>query len=278
MLWFYATMMRPFDPSLQVAEDEMDHGQVGFGLVWIAAERQRVMAVSNPWQFWIRSPSVSAHHSAKCDIVFDEVGERFRTPIWHNAKPQPSRVDAPLVFFAVICSRTNLYSADNDRFVMRSATFATCLTADHAFVNFDWMLAPDGVTLGANHTGAQLVEYLKGSLIAGKRKLALELDGRLSRYLRGHEVCAPKPRRERRMARLHYRSCRQRCVGLAATAAQHHRRPGCETVRLADKAALCARKPARPTNGLEIASASRIVGKYPLKLRKRSGETANVHV
>ena len=209
--------------------------------------------------------------------VFDEAGKRIGAPIWHDTKPQPSRIDTALVLLAVILSRPNFNSADDDRLVMNTATFAARLAANQALVHFDRMLVTNGVALGPNHSGSEFVENLKCRLIARERKLALELDGGLSRDLRRHEIRAPKPRREGRVARLHDSASRQRRIGFAATAAQHDRRAGCEPVGLAHNAALRARKSARPTNGFKIAGASRVVGEYPLKLRKRSWEAANVH-
>jgi hypothetical protein len=277
MLWLDSAMMRSLDPSFQIAEYEVDHRQMCLRFVGIAAKRQHVMVISARSKPRIAGPPVSSHGSANRDILFDEAGERFRAPIGHDTKPQPSRIDAARVLLAVIRSRSNLHSADNDRFVMGSASLAARLAADHAFINFDQMLAPDGVTFRANHTGAKLVKYLKSRLITSESKLTLELDGRLSRHLRRHEVRAPKPRRERRMAGLHDGSGRKRRVGLATTAAEHDRRTRCEPIGLPCNAALWARKPVRPTDRFKIASASRIVGEYPLKLRKRSGKTANVH-
>ena len=278
MFWLDATVMRPLDPSFQVAENKMDHGQVGFGLVRIAAERQRVMVVSNLWQFRIPSPSVSAHHSAKRNIVSDKADKRFGASIRHNTKSQPSRINSTLVLLAIVLARPNLNGADNDRFVVGATTFAARLAADQAFIDFDRILVADGVALRTNHTSAKLVEYLESSLVASERELTLKLDGRLPWHLRGHEVCAPKPRREWRVARLHDGSCRQRRIGLATTTTQHDRRARCEPIRLANNAALWTRKPICPADGFEIASASRIVGEHPLKLRKRSGKAANVHV
>ncbi len=277
MLWLDTAMMRPLDPSFQVAENEMDHGQVRFGLVGVAAKRQHVVAESVCGKSRIASPSVSSHDGADRNILFDKATEGLRAPVGHDAKPQPPRIDAARVFLAVIRSRPNLNSADNDRFVMHSATFAARLAANQAFVNFDRMLAADGVTLRANHTGAQFVENLKRRFIARERKLALELDCGLSGDLCSHEVRAPEPSRKRRVARLHDRASRQRRVGLATTATQHDRRARCEPIRLSRNAALLTRKPIRPTDGFQIAGASRVVGEYPFKLRKRSGETANVH-
>src|SRR5208337_2262111 len=160
---------------------------------------------------------------------------------------------------------------------MNAATFAARLAANQAFVHFDLVLAADGVTLGTNHTRSELVENLEGGLITRERKLALKLDRGLSGDLRGHQICAPEPCRERRVAGLHDSASRQRRVGLAAAAAQHHGRTGFETIRLAHNAAFWTRKSARPTNGFEVARASRVVRKNPLKLGKRCGETANIH-
>jgi hypothetical protein len=274
---FDTAVMRSLDPGFQVAENEMDHGQVRLGFVGVPAERQRLMAVSHLGKAGVASPAIGAQRGAKCDVVFDKANESIGAAIRYDTKPQPSRIDAALVLLAVIRERPNLYSADHDRLVMDSATFAACLAADQAFINFDRMLAANGIALGANHTGAELVEYLKGSLITRERKLALELNGGLARGLRGHEIRAPKPCRERRVARLHDGSCRQRRVGLASATSQHDRRASCETVGLSYKPALRTRKSVRPPNGFKVASASRVVGEDPLKLGKRSGEAANVH-
>jgi hypothetical protein len=270
-------VMRSLDPSLQIAEYEMDHGQMRLSFVGVAAQRQRLMAVSHLWKAGVASPAISAEDRAARNVIFDKAGGRIGAAVGHDTKPQSPCIDAALVFLAVIRARPNLYSANYDRLVMSSATFATCLAADQAFINFDRMLAANGISLWANHTGAELVEYLKGSLITRERKLALELNCALAGSLRGHEIRAPKPRRERRMARLHYGSSRQRRVGLAATTSQHDRRASCESVRLSYESALWTRKSIGPANGFKVASASRVVRENPLKLRKRSREAANVH-
>ena len=277
MFWLNTAMMRSLNPSFQVAENEMDHGQVRLSLVRVSAERQRLMAVSRLGKSGIAGPSIRTQDRAKRYVLFDKAGKLCGAPVGYDAKPQPSRIDAASLFFAVILTGSNLDSADNDRLVMSSATFAARLAADHAFVDLDGMLTANGIAFGANHASTELMEYLKGCLITAERELALELDGGLSGDLRGHEVCAPKPCREGRVARLHHSAGRQRRIDLAVTAAKHDRRPRCETVRLADNAALRARKPARPTDGFEIARASCVIREDSLKLRKRSGETANVH-
>jgi hypothetical protein len=270
-------MMRSLDPSLQVAENEMDHGQVRLGFVGVAAKRQCLMMVSHIWKARVASPAICAQDGTERNVVCDKAGKHIGAAVGNDAKPQPSGIDAASVFIAVIRARSDLYGADDDGLVMSSATFAACLAADHAFVDLDGVLSADGVAFGANHASAELVEYLKGCLVATETKLALKLDRRLSGGLRGHQVRAPKPSRERRMARLHDRSGCQRRVGFAPTTSQHDRRASCETVGRFYQSALRTRKSVRPTNGFKVASASRVVGENPLKLRKRSGEAANVH-
>jgi hypothetical protein len=271
-------MMRPLDPSFQIAENEVDHGQVRLSFVWVTSERQSLMVVSHLWKAGVACPAIGAQRGAARNVVFDKAGERVGAAVGHDTKPQPSRIDAASVLLTVIRARPNLDRPDDKSLVMNAATFSACLAADHAFINFDRMLAANGVAFGANHASAELVEYLKGRLVATESKLALELNGGLSGDLRGHEVRAPKPRRERRVTRLHDRSGRQRRIGFASTTSQHDRRARCETVRLSYKPAFRTRKSVRPTNGFKVASASRVVGKNPLKLRKRSWEAANVHV
>jgi hypothetical protein len=278
MLGLDTAMMRSLDPSFQVAENEMDHWKVRLGLVRVATQRQRLMVVSDFGKAGIAGPSIGAHGSARRDVSFDKARKRVSASVGHDAKPQPPGIDAASGLLAVILARTNLNRTDHDGLVMNAVSFAARLAADHALINLDRMLAANGVPFRPNHTGAELVEYLKGSLVTRERKLALELDGRLSGDLRGHEIRAPKPRRERRMARSHDGARSERRVGFAATATQHYRRSGCEAVRLTGNAALWACKSARPTNGFKVASASRVVGKDPLKLRKRSWEAANVHI
>jgi|ERR1700691_6230523 hypothetical protein len=277
MFWLDTAMMSSPDPSFQVAENKVDHGQVRLGLLRIAAERQCLMAIPSLSKSWVASPSIGAQDRAKRHVVFDKAGKRIGAAIRHYAKPQPSCIDAAPVLLAIVLARPNLYRSDHDGLVVSAAPFTARLAADHAFIDLDGMLAADGVSFGANHARAELVKYLESSLITRERKLALKLNGRLARDLRGHEVCAPEPRRERRVARLHNGSRRQRRISFAATAAQNYRRASCETIRLAANAAFRTGKSIRPANGLKIAGASRIVRKDPLKLRKRSGEAANVH-
>ena len=193
VLWLYTAMMRSPDPSFQVAENEMDHGKVRLGFVRVAAERQRLMAVSKLWKARVASPAVGAHDGAARNVLFDKAGERFGASVWNDTQPQSSRIDAALVLLAIVCARANLYGTYHDRLVMCAATFTACLSADHAFVDLDGMLTANGVAFRTNHANSELVEYLKGRLVATDSKLPLKLNGGLSGDLRGHQVRAPKP-------------------------------------------------------------------------------------
>jgi hypothetical protein len=277
MFWFNAAMMRSFDPGFQIAENEVDHGQMRFCLVWIAIERQCLMAVPQLGKPFVSCPSIGANDGSRRNVFFCEARKHFGALIWHNAKPQTTGIDATRARLAVILTRPNFDGTDHGSLMMRAASFPARLAADKAFVYFYRVIASDGVPLGANHACAEFVENLKGRLIAAKCELALELNGRLAGGLRGHKVCTPKPCRERRVTRLHDRASRKRCVGLAATAAQHYRRARLEPIGFSDNPAFRTRKPIWPANGFKVARASRIIGEYPLKFWKGSGETADVH-
>ena len=123
MLRLDTAMMSSLDPSFQIAENKVDHRQVRLGLVWIAAERQRLMAISCLGKSRIGHPSIGANDGASRDILFDEACERFRAPIRHNTKSQSACIDATSALLAIIQPRPNLYRSDHDRLVVSAAPF-----------------------------------------------------------------------------------------------------------------------------------------------------------
>ena len=56
---------------------------------------------------------------------------------------------------------------------------ASAPTADPGFVDLDMLVraSTDAIPVGADHSGAELVENLKRSFVARKPELPLELDG-----------------------------------------------------------------------------------------------------
>lgn len=270
-------MMRSLYPCLQVAEDEVDHRQVRLRLFWVAIERQRLVAVSSLGKSTVACPPVATDDSARCDVLFDKAGERFGVPVGYDTQSQATCIDAALMCLAVILTRPNFDGTDHGSLMVCTPAFPAGLAANVALVYFHRMLATDSVAFWTYHTGAELVEDLKGRLVASERELALELNGRLAGGLRGHKVSTPKPRREAGVARLHDGARRERRVGFATTAAKHHRRSARKTVWFTDEPAFRARKTIRPSDRLKVLRASVVIGEHLLKRWKGSREAACIH-
>ena len=112
--------------------------------------------------------------------------------------------------------------SDNNGFIVATLS-ALRPPAYKALINFDQMFSADGVTIWADHSGSELMEYLEGGFIPRKAELSLELEGRLTRRLSRDQISAPKPHGKRCMGLLHDRALRQRGIGLALPAAKDHR-------------------------------------------------------
>ncbi len=74
----------------------------------------------------------------------------------------------------------HLNGAGNQNLVVNPSAFPACPTADPGFVHLDMLVrvATDAILIGADHSGAQFVEDLKGCLVTREPELPLELDGR----------------------------------------------------------------------------------------------------
>jgi hypothetical protein len=207
-----------------------------------------------------------------------------------NAKPEAPRISeflswdtafvGILPFRASILSifaRPNFNSANYRRLMMNSPSFSPRAAANATFVYFDGMRRPNSVAVGPHHTGAKLVKHRERRLISSDVKLALKLEGGLTGRLCCHEVGAPKPSRERHMARLHNRPGSERRIFLTGSATQHNRRAGCKTVRLSSECACRTGETVRPAHHFQIFGASAIIREDALKLRKARWEGC-VHV
>ena len=86
-------------------------------------------------------------------------------------------------------------------------------------------LSTDPVLVGPHHARAELVENLKGRLVARKTKLPLKLHGGHAGRLTGDQISGPEPDVQRSVATLHHCSHRQPGV-LAALAAAQGRQGG----------------------------------------------------
>ena len=176
-----------------------------------------------------------------------------------------------------LASGSHLDGPNDSRFVVNAASLATGLAAHERLVHLDGVSTPKGVTVGAHHARAQLVQDRERRLVAANAELALELEGGLPRGLRRDEVRAPEPRREGRVGGLHDGARRERDVGPASPAAQDDRRPLGEAVGLAHLAALGAHEAVGPAQCFQILSASILIGENALELGKGRRETTRVH-
>ena len=85
-----------------------------------------------------------------------------------------------------IFAAPHLDRAGHNRYVMHTAALAPSAASDEAFVNFDWMLAPNAVPLWPDHAGSEFMQNLESGFIASKAELALKLKRGLARRLRCH--------------------------------------------------------------------------------------------
>lgn len=293
-------MVGAIDPRLQVREDKMDHRQMLLRLLWITPERERIVPIAHSDKVVIPLPAVSADGGAWRHIVPDESGKRIdvatRKRSLHlfdagdDAEPKTPGVskflDRDAFFVGIpplraasfsVLSRPHLDSANNRRLMMGSFTFPARTPTYIAFVYFDGMRRPDGVAIGPYHTGAEFVKHRERRFIGSDAKLALELDGRLAGRLCRHEIGAPKPSRERHVARLHDRPGGERRIFLTGTAAQHNRRTGCKPIGLAHEPTLLASKAVRPADCFQVMGASAVVRENALEFGKARWEGC-IHV
>ncbi len=268
----------------------MDHRQVLFRFLWVTTEHERIVPITYLAKTAITTPRVGADGRSWRYIVLYEGCERIsiapRKRRWpSNAEPKPSSISkflerdtafiglSPLSTAGLsIFARPDFNGAHDCSLMMDTPSFAARVAAYVAFIYLDWMWGADSVSVWPYHAGAELVKHCKRRLVSGDPKLALKLNGRLTGRLRRHKIGSPKPSRERHMARLHDRPGGQGRILLTGPAAQHYRRAGCETVRLADMPAFLAREAVRPAHLLQITGASTIIREHALKLGKARWE------
>ena len=126
-------------------------------------------------------------------------------------------------------------------------------------------LSTDPVLVGPHHARAELVENLKGGLVARKTKLPLKLHGGHAGRLTGDQISGPEPDVQRSVATLHHCSHRQPGV-LAALAAAQDARAVFKVERLSRRAAVRAGKAVSPAGFLQVGGAGRIIGEKSLEL------------
>ena len=151
--------------------------------------------------------------------------------------------------------------------VVNTTAFPTRSPANPGFVHLNMVLglSTDPVLVGPHHARAELVENLKGRLVARKTKLPLKLHGGHAGRLTGDQISGPEPDVQRSVATLHHCSHRQPGV-LAALAAAQDARAVFKVERLSRRAAVRAGKAVSPAGFLQVGGAGRIIGEKSLEL------------
>ena len=271
MLRRYAVMTAA-QPAFQVGENQVDDGQVFLGHRCLAALGNGQVRVAFSFQRLVAVPGVRDDHAAGVDGSLYEAAQGLGSAIRDDLQAQASRVASAPADLPAFLGRSlaHFHGCRHKRLVMDASTFAARRAADPCLINLDVIgragLA-DAVPIRSHHTGAELVQNLKGSLVPAQSELALELGGAHAGRVAGDEIRRPKPRGQRRMRARHDRPCRESNISAAGTAAQDVRLGG-KAERLAGIAAVLARKALFPADIFEVLGAGCIVREEPLKLRQ----------
>jgi len=273
------SVMRPKQPSFEVREGYVDHWQVSISSFRVPIKHQRFVLVAQLRQVIIGCPPICTHNGSFHHIFLHEFCEFFGSTTWHETQSQSTGINSPFVLLFLGIWRPGAYfDSSNDRcFVVNTASFAPCTATDKSLIHFNRVLASNSITLWSHHAGTKLVKHLERCLIAGQAQLSLKLECRLSWCLRRYEVGTPEPHRQRGVAGPHDGRRRKRHVGLTDPTPQNNRCSLGEPVGFPNTLAFWARETARPSQMLQVSCAGFVIGKNPLKLRKRCRKATWVH-
>ena len=133
-------VMRAQNPRLQVAEDDVDHGQMGLALVRVAVDGQRFVGVAEVGQVFVADPTVSADSGARSHVALHEAakllgaasgGERVGQHLQlggnarDNLQAQPARITSFLVGIPSLCESFHLAERSSASFRVRTSTAPT---------------------------------------------------------------------------------------------------------------------------------------------------------
>ena len=160
--------------------------------------------------------------------------------------------------------------ASHQRLVVDTASFSARLSANQGFVHLHMVpgLPANPVLVGPHHARAELVENPKCRFVAFQAKLPLELDGRYAGGLTGNQIGAPEPCAQRYVAAFHDRPGRQSHLAAAFTAGQDSW-PRCNAERFSGFLTMGTGEAVASAGSFQIGSTRPVIGKKPLKLRKR---------
>ena len=214
-------------PRLQVGENQMDDRQVLLGNLWITTLGNSEVLIAALTEASIAAPIVSNDQRSRRDGALDEPTERLGATVEHDGEPNASGIASvfPVVELGARLSMTHLDGTGDGNLVVNTTAFPTRSPANPGFVHLNMVLglSTDPVLVGPHHARAELVENLKGRLVARKTKLPLKLHGGHAGRLTGDQISGPEPDVQRSVATLHHCSHRQPGVLAALAAAQDAR-------------------------------------------------------
>lgn len=273
-------------PRLEVAEHQMDDGQVFLCHDSLATLRSGQMLVSRAQQPIVAAPAVRHDHGARLHRPLYEATQGLGGAIRHDGQAKPPGIPAATALLGIGAlfrlPLANLNSRRHKRLMVDASAFTTGRAANPSLVHFNVISGlADPVSIRAYHSGAQLVQNLESRLVPLEAKLTLKLRGAHPRRVAGDQIGRPEPRPERRVGALHDRTGRQRHVATALAAAQYAGAGG-EPERLCRLLAVWTGEAASPPDALKVGRTSRIVGEHALELRQALGEgqigtVENVH-
>ena len=156
----------------------------------------------------IAAPIVSNDQRSRRDGALDEPTERLGATVEHDGEPNASGIASvfPVVELGARLSMTHLDGTGDGNLVVNTTAFPTRSPANPGFVHLNMVLglSTDPVLVGPHHARAELVENLKGRLVARKTKLPLKLHGGHAGRLTGDQISGPEPDVQRSVATLHH--------------------------------------------------------------------------
>src|SRR5713101_738652 len=200
-------MVSSHQPSLQIRVDEVDDREILFGNLGITTFGDGEMIVATLGKAGVTTPVISDNLCAERNRSLNEAAKRLRATVSDNGEPDTTGVPPALALVELRprLSLPNLNGGGDKDFIVDTPTFSMGSPSDIAFVDFDVLagIAAYSILIWTHHAGAELMENLEGSLVAGDAQLPLKLHGRHARCLTGHQIGSPEPDIQRRMRTFH---------------------------------------------------------------------------
>jgi len=183
-------------PTFEVAENEVDDGEVFFRDLRIAAFGDRQVFKAARGEGRVARRGIGYHHRARLDGSLDKAGQGFRGAVGRDCQPEATGIPpaAPGRQAAVLLPVQNLDRRDNQRLVVDPVALTSGPPANPRFIDLDMRRRPaDFVGIRAHHTGTELVQNLERRLVTLEPELPLKLHRRHAGSIRRDEVGRPKP-------------------------------------------------------------------------------------